>query len=262
MRNRDLTKYLRLVMSLAACLGLLAGSVLAANDGHEPEIRFGPLDISWTYSELAEISDLDRPLEPLDTDQPITWHLYVPETYHSAEPAGLMVYISPTQSGGMRSDWQSVMESENLIWISARDSGNQVPTRRRILLAALAPFVAADQYAIDPDRVYLSGFSGGGKAAGIASINLASLFRGAIFMCGAEFWPGVESQHIFVAAKNRYVFLTGSRDFNRTLTRQTLKKYRNIGLRNTKLIVVRGLDHELPDPENFRKAIRFLDQRQ
>ena len=59
---------------------------------------------------------------------------------------------------------------------------------------------------------------GGGKAAGIASLHLAELFKGAVFICGAEIWSDVEPEHYAMAEENRYVFVTGTRDFNRTLT--------------------------------------------
>jgi poly(3-hydroxybutyrate) depolymerase len=187
--------------------------------------------------------------------------MYVPRSYDPGRPAGLMVYISPTSSGQLRADWQPVMEEENLIWISANRSGNRRPTRKRILLASLAPYVAAQGHEIDPARVYLSGFSGGGKAAGIASIHLAGLFKGAVFICGAEMWSDVGSEHFAIAAENRYVFVTGTRDFNRMLTKEVHEEFGRAGLANTKLLVIPGMDHRTPDAEHFRESILYLDRR-
>lgn len=201
-------------------------------------------------------------LDPLDEDETVNWYVYVPDSYDPARPAGLMVYISPTSSGQMRADWEPVFDAENLIWISANQSGNRTPTKRRILLATLAPYLASETYKIDSDRVYISGFSGGGKAAGIASIHLAHLFKGAIFICGAELWSDVEPEHLSAAAANRYVFLTGSRDFNRALTKRVLGDYERAGLTNSTLIVVPGMAHTTPDEKHFREAILYLDRRE
>ena len=154
------------------------------------------------------------------------------------------------------------MEQENIIWISANHSGNMTPTRKRILLASLAPYVAAEYYAIDPSRIYLSGFSGGGKAAGIASIHLAELFKGAIFICGAELWNDIRADQLATAKLNRYVFITGSRDFNRTLTKKVHREYARVGLVNTKLMVIPKMDHRTPDATQFREAILYLDGRE
>jgi hypothetical protein len=247
---------------LTASFGLQWCVTSYAGNSDEATSQAGALDVSWTVTDLAVHLSLDGPLDSYDRDDVLRWHIYVPESYNPNKPAGLMVYISPTPSGRIRPDWRPVLDQENLIWISATKSGNNTPTRERILLASLAPFVAADRYEIDPDRVYLSGFSGGGKAAGIASIHLAGLFKGAIFICGAEMWKDVEAAHIATAAPNRYVFLTGSRDFNRTLSRETYKAYSRAGLSNLKLMVIRGMGHTTPDADHFREAIRYLDQRE
>ncbi len=226
-----------------------------------PELQYGQFDVSWKVAELVERFDVKRPLHPIKLKETVTWRMFVPESYDPGKPAGLMVYSSPTPSGGMRPDWRPVIGEENVIWISANSAGNRKPTIRRILLAALAPHVAADKYEIDPDRVYLSGFSGGGKAAGIASIHLADIFKGAIFICGAELWEDIDPGQFAEAAANRYVFLTGSRDFNRTLTKEIHREFERMGVVNSRLMVIRGMAHVRPDPEHFREALLYLDGR-
>ena len=41
---------------------------------------------------------------------------------------------------------------------------------------------------MNPERVYVSGLSGGGKMASMVAIDHAHLFKGAIYNCGVEFW--------------------------------------------------------------------------
>lgn len=231
-------------------------------DADKPDIQYGQFEVSRTAAQLVDLVGSAGMLDALDDDETVSWRMYVSETYDSSKPAGLMVYISPTSSGEIRGDWKSVVDSENLIWIGANQSGNKTRTNKRILLATLAPYLASESYEIDGDRVYLSGFSGGGKAAGLASVHLARLFKGAIFICGAESWSDVEPEQLLTAAPNRYVFVTGSRDFNNTLTRRVHRKFERAGLINSKLMVISGMEHSTPDAEHFREAILYLDGRE
>lgn len=260
MRYRP-AKLSRSAQALIACWGVLSCIASFAEAGGKAEVRHGPFDVSWKAGELVDLLGLESELGPLDADETVSWRMFVPQSYDPRTPAGLMVYISPMSSGQLRADWRPVMEEQNLIWISANRSGNHRPTRERILLASLAPYVASRDYVIDPARVYLSGFSGGGKAAGIASIHLADLFKGAVFICGAELWSDVGPEQFAIAQENRYVFVTGTRDFNRTLTKRVHKEFGRAGLVNTKLIIIPGLEHRTPDAEHFRESILYLDHR-
>ncbi len=130
-----------------------------------------------------------------------------------------------------------------------------------MLYAVLGPQIAAKNYRIDTDRIYLSGFSGGGKVAGMVSIDFANLFKGAIYICGTEHWTSHPPKLFDQVKANRYVFLTGTEDFNRDLTGDTYYKYKKAGLRNIKLMVVPRMRHENPSTRNFRTAINYLDER-
>lgn len=250
---------------LYRCLAVLCIASIGGSLQAEPQLPsdfpYGDFEVSWKVADIAEHFDVEGSLDLLKPDEVITWRMFVPESYDPSRPAGLMVYISPTPSGGISSAWRPVIEEANVIWIGANSAGNRRPTIQRILLAALAPHIASEKHEIDPDRIYLSGFSGGGKAAGIASVHLADTFKGAIFICGAELWEDVQPEHFAAAAANRYVFLTGSRDFNRTLTKTVYREFKRGGVANSSLMVIRGMAHDLPDAERFREALRYLDER-
>lgn len=254
--NRQPVRILTVYLALHWCVVSSAASI---NDSN---LRHGQFDVSHTGAQLVRLLALDDRSDALDPDETVSWSMYVPKSYNPEKPAGLIVYISPTESGQVQADWRQVLETENLIWISANSSGNKTPTKRRIFLASLAPYVAGASYGIDPGRVYLSGFSGGGKAAGIASIHLAQLFKGAIFICGAEIWRDISPTDFANAATNRYVFVTGTRDFNRVQVTRVHRRFGSVGLVNSRLIVVPGMDHRTPDSEYFREAVLYLDRRE
>jgi hypothetical protein len=249
-------------IALLAPLLLLWGTATCAEEGDEHDIQYGSFVVTRTASEMLDPSALENMSDVLDADKKITWKMYVPDSYDPGRPAGLMVYISPTRQGRMPSGWKPVFDDENLIFISADQSGNRTPTKRRMLFAALAPYVVSSDFEVDPDRIYVSGFSGGGKAASIAAMNFANLFTGAIYICGAEFWPDVSPELWSKAKSNRYVFLTGGRDFNRTLTGKIYGKYERAGLVNIILMSIPGMGHDTPDRAHFQEAINYLDQRE
>jgi len=232
-----------------------------AQDPDEPDIQYGWSDVERKASELVDTSTLESMSDILDADKKITWKVYVPDSYDSDKPAGLMVYISPTRKGYMPSGWQPVFGEENLIFVSADQSGNRTPTKRRMLFAALAPYVVAEDFEIDSNRIYVSGFSGGGKAASIAAIHFSDLFTGAIYICGAEFLSDFTPTMLTKAMSNRYVFLTGGRDFNRTLTGDIYGKYERAGITNINLISIPAMGHDTPDRAHFQESINYLDQR-
>lgn len=226
------------------------------------DIQYGQFEVTHTAAELLDPETIATVSEFMDVNDEIVWNMHVPESYDPNVPAGLMVYISPSDKGWMPRGWQPVIDEENLIWISASASGNEVLVAKRMIYAVLAPQIATASYKIDPDRVYLSGFSGGGKVSGMVAINFANIFRGAIYICGAQFWSEDRPQMLSQVEKNRYVFLTGSEDFNRDLTYRIFRKYESAGIENVELINVPRMTHQNPSTRYFRKAINFLDQRE
>ncbi len=242
--------------ALVVALFLICASAAAS------EVQYGQFEVTFTAAELLDSATMDTVSEFMDVDADITWKMYVPETYDPAVPAGLMVYISPSQKGWMPRRWQSVIDDKNLIWISANASGNEELVAKRMIYAVLAPQIVTTSYKIDPDRVYLSGFSGGGKVSGMVAINFANIFRGAIYICGAEYWLEDPPSLFSHVENNRYVFLTGSEDFNQDLTYKIYHKYQSAGLENVELINVPRMAHKNPDTRYFLEAINYLDQRE
>ena len=120
--------------------------------------------------------------------------------------------------------------------------------------------MADNNYRIDPSRVYVSGFSGGGRTASAVAPEYAQLFTGAIYICGVNFWDGHKPKQLERIRDNRYVFLTGSKDFNRSETRRVHRAYRRADVDNVMLLEVAGMDHRMPPPEDLAQAITFLDE--
>ena len=194
-----------------------------------------------------------------DAGEEITWQFFVPPDYKPGKPAGLLVYVSPTRSGAMPSKWRSVMEKHNMIWVGADQSGNRTRVPRRVLLSLLAVELAKQHYEIDSHRVYLSGFSGGGRVASMAVIDNADTFSGGLFICGADLWHLDDSPNAGLMKRNRYVLITGTRDQALEPVKKTYRGYRRAGIDQTKLLVIRNMGHSTPRRADFAKAIAFLE---
>jgi len=223
--------------------------------------RTGRFDLTFTPRDLLDAATLESIQETIHIDDEIRWDVFVPDNYDPDKPAGLLVYISPSRDGTIPGAWAPVLTDKNIIWISEDDAGNRSFTPKRILTAVLAPRIIGDMYRIDTQRMYVSGFSGGGKVACIVSIDFANLFKGAMYIGGAEMWEPDPPPLLDQVKANYYAFITGTRDFNRKLTRRIYNAYLDEGASNALLLDIPGLSHDLPNAKNFARAIEFLDSR-
>jgi predicted esterase len=236
-------------------LGISQTSLVAA-ESDAP--RTGNFAITMTSGELLG-EGAEKFVSVIAADEPITWEVYVPESYRVESPAGIVVYVSPSQSGMPPRGWSSVMDEHNLIWISANKSGNRVLVPRRVLKAILALNAIQQEYVLNETRVYIAGFSGGGKIASMIATDYANTFDGGFFICGVEFWDVDEPRHFEAIKSNRYVFLTGERDQALEPTKRVYRNYRDAGVPHIQLVVVHDMGHTNPPSREISRALEFLD---
>ncbi|MDG1707310.1 MAG: prolyl oligopeptidase family serine peptidase [Emcibacteraceae bacterium] len=242
----------RLIISIMALFFSASNSGLAQENDF---IEFTSNTVNIFGDEVAKnYSDIIAP-----TDE-ITWEIYLPMGYDVNKPAGVMIYVSPQNIINVPDSWMSIMDDKNLIWIAARNSGNEIFTTNRILYALAAIQHLQDNYAIDTERTYISGFSGGGRVASIAASQYPSIFKGAAYICGANFWNNISNEQLHQLKDNRFVFITGTQDFNLDDTKQVYGKYKRSGAKNIKLMVISRMGHATPKRNRFLQAIQFLDE--
>ena len=241
---------------LPSTLAILIAMVPAVVSG---QASSGEMTLAATPSELLGDDATALFGSALESSESLDWEVYVPESYDHGKPAGLLVFISPIDSGRMPGRYKEVMEENNLIWIGANQSGNRARVARRIGLALLATALADRKFSIDTSRVYVSGFSGGGRTASAVAPEYAQIFTGAIYICGVNSWDDRKPKQIDRVREHRYVFLTGSNDFNRAETRRVHRAYRRADVDNVLLLEVPGMDHRMPPADDLAAAINFLD---
>lgn len=231
---------------------VLTGTAVASNSTTENDVH-----IETTANQLLGEENAARFKKMLKPDETISWEVYLPNN-NATEAPGVFVYVSPMKTGRIDSRWREVMDQQNLIYIGANNSGNKVLTSRRMVLALFAVRALGLHYAFDTSRINISGFSGGGRVASRIATQYPDVFTGALYICGVDFWKKDKTPNVERLLQNRFVFLTGTSDFNRRETRQIQERYIKAGAQHSKLIIVPGMAHKHPDATYLTEALEFL----
>lgn len=249
----------RLVTPVLLSLSLCALSAWSDDNGSGS--RTGFFRATTTPLELLGERGAQTLSEVFAPDEKLRWQLDVPENYDPAKAPGAIVFVNRGNWGGGKKAWSKVLSDRNLIWIGAIDAGDKSPMNERMLKAILAPTLLDRDYAIDPERIYVAGFSGGAHVANILATSKPALFKGGLFLSGAVFWEDRMPAQIDLVRQNRYVFIAGQNDVARTKVSRTAQAYREAGVTNTELVIVPNTRQELPGPSYFEAAIDYLDSR-
>ena len=103
-----------------------------AGAGNDNAVKTGAFSISATPAEMVGPDSSAAFAAIVPVDEAIDWQIVVPESYDPGNPPGLLIYISPTNSGRLPREWNGLPESHNIIWVAADASGNQIAVARRI----------------------------------------------------------------------------------------------------------------------------------
>ncbi|MEM7096695.1 MAG: hypothetical protein AAF541_00435 [Pseudomonadota bacterium] len=192
-----------------------------------------------------------------EADEVLQYHVDTPEGQHADAP-GVLIYISPKPGARLPDAWAEVLNMHNLVWIGAHGSGNEVHVARRVGLAQLGLAVAHRFTPTCDEKVYLTGFSGGGRVASMMLPAYPQAYAGAIFICGANPMFTATPETIEALKNTPMVFLTGTGDFNLEDTQMAIATYQQAGLTAAQLQIVNGLGHALPESADLDTALRHL----
>ena len=252
--------YTNIVFAVLAAMGAMqgeAGGLIEEFDASQP--RTGFVNVIMTPAELLGEEAANSLNHILLADQKIEWRMYVPRSYDAATPPGVLVFVSSIDWGGIPDEWQPVMETHNLIWISPSRAGNSAPVQERIIKAILAPRAADIDYVVNGERIYIAGFSDGGMVASLVQASDPGTFKGGIYMCGALFWGDKPPEKLELMRNNRHVFIRGCFDPRERAVKEVYDEYRKAGFEDVELISVQTRRRRLPQPQYVNQAIRYLD---
>ncbi len=248
-----------LIVAVSAASGAASAESLV---GHHEQVSVSAATrLDWIFA-VANQSPADPPgnwqAEYDSTKQ--QYELFVPPALSPRKAAPLVLFISASDKPAGWNQWQSVCQQAGVVFASPYGAGNncELPRRVRIILDVLDDI--ARRRAIDPDRVYLAGFSGGARVACGIAFALPEYFGGVIGVCAAERLRDESWLRQRAADRLSVALVTGEHDFNRNeleLLRGPLLS--EVGVR-AKVWNVPQMGHAIPNAQVFADVLKWLDE--
>lgn len=259
-----------------------AGPARAATTGEQHDVVF------TDYSPLSRSSELVRRLlSPLNAwrvsqsamrpghalrEQPLDlaheqFTVHVPA--HAA-PGGyaLLVFVPPWPQASVPSAWTTTLDRHGMIYVSAVNSGNDADVLdRRVPLALLAAWNIMQRYPVDPQRIYIGGFSGGSRVAERIALGYPDLFHGALLIAGSD--PIGTTQMSLPSATlfrqfqdaTRLVYLTGQNDADHLdMDSHSQQSMHDWCVFHVDTVAAPWTAHALPGPAPLSQALDLLDK--
>ncbi len=181
---------------------------------------------------------------------------------------GLLVFVSPADRFALPPGWAAVLSREGLVLVSARGSGNdQDMLERRVPLALNGYGYAIRHLPVDPDRVYIAGFSGGGRTAQLVGVAYPDVFRGILGFSGSDPFgetavaPPPRDLMRLLQARTRVVQSTGTADeVNIAIDGRTRRSMALLCMGNVAHVDEPRLGHGLPPGRGLSRALALLQR--
>lgn len=101
----------------------------------------------------------------------------------------LVVFVSPSNEPTGWDSWRPICQKHGIAFVGVRNAGNGVAVDVRIRLVLEALGDVRRRIRVDPDRTYISGFSGGAQVASLVGFNLPEYFGGVICLGSQPIFP-------------------------------------------------------------------------
>jgi len=271
---------LLLLLGALAFGGMLQAAPPAASAAASPVLgasvtQFSRLPVQAGPAEVkARLHCIEDPgtLEPGKD----SFQLLVPKNYRSDEHWGVFVWISPSDSARVPQEWEEVLAKRRLLFVGALKAGNSRNILDRIRLAVCASAGMRERFQVDERRVYVSGFSGGGRVASMLGVAYADMFTGAACFMGVNFYtdlPSADAKKLYppqfipddevleiAKRRSRFALISSEKDFNKADTRIVWEQgFKKEGFPSAAYLEAPGIGHSLPSAEWLERALQFLD---
>jgi pimeloyl-ACP methyl ester carboxylesterase len=191
--------------------------------------------------------------------------IYVP-AHPPPQGYSLLVFVPPWPRAEVPSQWIPPLDRHDMILVTPANSGNDASSvDRREPLALLAAQNVMAQYPVDPQHVYIGGFSGGSRVALRLALGYPDVFRGALLNAGSDpigsadvSLPPAELFRQFQESA-QLVYVTGERDDAHLIddihSRQSLEKWCVFDVATES---EPRKEHELADVSAFSRSLDAL----
>ena len=254
---------LRIACALAFVVCAVQLSSAAPPTGYTAKVTVGaPTRLDWTFA-VSNQSLADPPAkltgDGFDSAKQ-TYELFVPERKDPKKPAPAILFIS---AGDEPSGWKAfekTCKDNGFVFIGVRGAGNNVPPPKRVRIVLDCFDDVRKQIPLDPDRTYVSGFSGGARIACAVGFALPEYFGGTIPICaGGDLREEPWLRHRAIDRLS-CALVTGEADFNRgEVERWKGTMWKDIGIR-TRVWTQAKMGHALPPSATLTEAVKWLDE--
>jgi predicted esterase len=184
--------------------------------------------------------------------------LFIPAEYNASRQWPLVLCVSPGDGPMGWPDFEPICRSQGVIFASPMNTGNEQPfaKRARIVLDVLDD--VRRRLAIDPDRVYLSGMSGGGRVAARVAYALPEACAGVMPICGSYSLREEPWVRLRVAERLSVALLEGETDWLRAESEREYLPIMKAYQVRAQLITYPG-GHTTPPGNVLRDAFLWLE---
>lgn len=188
------------------------------------------------------------------------YELYAPPFLKPNDEHPVILFVSASAGSQAWPLFEPVCKRLGCVLIAPLRAGNDSRPEHRLRIVLDCFDDLRRRVRVDPNRTYVAGFSGGGKAACQLAYTFPEHFGGLMPICGALPMRSDTWLRQRFIDRVSVAFITGEKDFNREPTEKGhYPAAQDAGVRSN-LTVVKGMAHELPRPETFIAAIEFLEQ--
>jgi dienelactone hydrolase len=255
-----------LIASVGAGVVLLCGAGLIAaappGPGWHDKVRVSePTRLDWTF--VLSNRSLAKPPDGWLTAYQSTeqmYELFVPKVKDRKAPLPLILYLSPSREASAGKGLARIAQARGFLYAAPHNAGNDCPSKKRVRIILDVLDDLRRQFPIDPDRTYITGFSGGGRVACAIGFALPELFGGVAPICAGGFPREEPWLRRRVTDRLSVALLTGEKDFNRGEVERLRGPFlKDVGIR-TRVWTVAGLGHGIPGDKILGESIRWMEE--
>jgi len=183
---------------------------------------------------------------------------YVPEDYNPAYKYALMVWIHPngdTMEAAVLEDWKAICDRRGIIILApkAEKLAGFQPNEATFVKAAVEQFI--EQYSIDSARVFLHGYSSGGRFAYHLAFKFRETFRGVAAAAAVmRTRPGENKPD----SRLQFHLVCGDKDNAYGSVQATVKALRRMKF-PVSFTTIKARAHKYPPTEEVREIGRWAD---
>jgi len=193
--------------------------------------------------------------------------LYVPSRPPpSPRGFGLLVFVAPWKPATLPQGWALQLNRYGFIFVTPEDADNAAAVlSRRVPLALSAEQNIARELPVDPQRIFIGGFSGGSRVALRIALGYPDVFHGALLNAGADPLGGptdpLPPRDLFFRfqSSSHLVYVTGTLDsFNLDTDASSSASMRHWCLADVETRQTPDVGHEVMSSAAFGQALARL----